>query len=186
MMTRTNVLLSLVSVLLLGGWMLDRLGQAGRIQESKKAALEDSLVRQLAVVERDHTHLVEGFILATRQEEVRKLDRYLFFVSSEQLARFAKYEKDINKGQAERASVSGKRLLEALDCEAPDDFIVFAKNVAPQELDQETLIGFLGLDSSTEYERFMEFLETACNDVVSRNEVDSAINNAPNGELRVL
>lgn len=171
---------------LLGLWVADRQTLSRRFAKHEKHAFEDSLVRQLAVVEREHAQLLEAFAEAATDDPAT-LDKFLLGRITEQLVRLWKYEKDIDRGRAERATVSGKRLLDALNCEQPDDFFDLAEEIARRyfEVDRFRRTAFLEMNEE-ELASFCDFLQRASQDKVARgDDFGDQMQNAP-GELRLF
>jgi hypothetical protein len=176
--------------------LLDRSRLTARHQSAQVEAKEDALRRQTAVVAYTQATLIAA-ILEKLSEDSNSLEIALFVESSDLLNTLWKYEKEIDQSQFERATVSAKRLLDALDCKKNDDFMDIARNKIKlisekngtngfAEVTNEHLIGFLGFDNSEDFDHFCEFVSRACSDSVfdSDDYLESRIRNAPGGVFR--
>ena len=88
-------------------WVVDRVTLSSNFARLEKQNVQDSLVRQLSVVERDRSQLIAGFAEEALNAPT-SVDKYLIAACTNQLVRLWKHEGDIDRGRAERATVSGK------------------------------------------------------------------------------
>lgn len=112
----------------------------------------------------------------------------MLFSVSDELKRLWKHEDDINKGDCERATVSGKRLLDVLNCESPDDFFDYVKKQAKRfywEGEFEAAAYFELTDEQLVL--FADFLRRSSNDKVAKGEgLPTLLENSPKGEYRTF
>lgn len=177
----------LVIVLIVSLWIADRWLLTRRHAESQQLSVEDGLRRQLAVTERDRVYLLAPFATVAKKEP-KKLDLIVLFTVSDELKRLWKHEADIDKGDCERATVSGKRLLDALNCQNPDDFFDYVKEQAKRfywEGEFEAAAYFELTDE--ELISFADFLRRSSNDKIAEGEgLPALLENSPRGEYRVF
>ena len=165
-------------------WVADRMTLVGNLARLEKQNVQDALTRQLAVVERDRSQLIAGFAEEALSAP-ESVDKYLIAATTSQLVRLWKHEKDIDLGKAERATVSGKRLLEALSCESVDDYFGFAERTVKKyyQVDDFERKVFLEMDNE-ELSQFCDFLQRASEDTVDYGtDLPSMMRNSP-GEFR--
>lgn len=182
-----KVVFFLALSLLIGLWITDRWRLTRTNAESKQLALEDGLRRQLAIVERDRVHLLTPFVRVSTQDR-EKLDLIVLFTVSDELKRLWKHEADINQGDCERVTVSGKRLLSALNHRGPDDFFDYVEEQAKRFFwkgEFETAAYFELTDE--ELASFREFLRRSSIDNVAEGEdLPTLLENSPKGEYRMF
>lgn len=200
MLTARKVLLGVLIFAPTSLLLADRFRMSRAFEARKEEAFEDSLKRQSAVVRRNRAILVENFIRVTKKESISALDGYFFFVTSDELLDIWEHEQEIDEAHYERATVSAKRMLEALDCRQVDDYFQFAERTIteylarkgePQEVNEDFLAGSMGLSTIDDLKKFRDFLTRACEDTVARAEdvesdFDARVQNAPGGEYRLF
>lgn len=181
-----------IAVLALVLW--DRARINTRNERAKVEAKEDAMRRQMAVVSQNRASLIAG-IYDKLREDTNTLDVALFISSTDVLNTLWKYEKQIDQAQLERATVTAKRLLDALGCKEPDAFFEFARRkmtafAALKGLEEDTneyFFVFLGLESSEEFDQFQAFISRACADIVfDGDDLESRMKNAPRGIYRLF
>ena len=174
-------------LLLLGLWYADRRSLKRAHADAKALAFEDALSRQLAVMERepDATHCS---VRESRQGKAEELDLIVLFTVSDQLKRLWQQEDDINQGHCERPTVSGKRLLAAVDCHSVGDFEDFLERRARQFYWKGEFFptDFFELPDE-QMALFNEFIERSLADEVAEgSDPQALIENAPDGEYRMF